>query len=316
MRYGYISIEELQIVTKSNRRNNFFFLQELLRKLNIPIVLKSQYLNNPSEIAILLQLKYIQCFIHNNGYSKAIDLKKNYFPSISLYKKKDKISAHTKCDHNINKCNSDPTNYNNNILLNDYTKNNYNCCYEQNDKQFLNMKLNVHNEKDIIDDHKNDVYEKVEYKTCKDIPNSEIDKINKNYNNKDGNGKREQINQVSYYNLSNGMEDLFEGGNNWNFNSSIKIYQNKKENNYRKNREQTDHLQDKKENILCADQNEKDNFIPTNKYLEKEPLTITPIKMLRKMFHNQIKENMNGDKENMNGDKANAIEKPKFSDIK
>ncbi|CXI78541.1 conserved Plasmodium protein, unknown function [Plasmodium berghei] len=292
-RYGYICIEELQIVTKSNRRNNFFFLQELLRKLNIPIILKSQYLNNPSEVAILLQLKYIQCFIHNNGYSKAIDLKKNYFYSIPLHKKKDKISEHKKCGHIINKCSSDPTNYNINILLNDYTKNNYNRNYEQKDKQFLNVKLNGDNEKDINDDHKNDVYEKVEYKTCKEIPNSKIGKIN----------------QVSCYSLSNGMDGLFEGGNDWNFNSSIKIYQNKKENNYKKNKERKDYLQEKKENMLCAHQNEKDNFIPTHKYLEKEPLTITPIKMLRKMFHKQIKENMNIDK-------GNTIGNPQFSDNK
>ncbi|CAD2109748.1 conserved Plasmodium protein, unknown function [Plasmodium vinckei] len=274
-RYGYICIEELRIVTKSNRRNNFFFLHELLRKLNIPIVLKNQYLNNPSEVAILLQLKYIQCFIHNNGYSKAIDLKKYYFPFIAL---------HNKCANATTKCSD-------NTLLNGDTKHNYNRNYEQKDKQFLNAKLNAHDEKDINDnkreysnDHENNVYEKVEYKTCKDIPNSETDKIRQFYNSKDWDGKSEQINQVNCYNLSNDMKNLFEGTNNGIFNSPIKIYQSK---------ERTCPLQSKKEKKIYAHQNEKDNHISINKYLDKEPLTITPIKMLRKMFHQQIKENMN-----------------------
>ncbi|CAD2098673.1 conserved Plasmodium protein, unknown function [Plasmodium vinckei brucechwatti] len=274
-RYGYICIEELQNVTKSNRRNNFFFLHELLRKLNIPIVLKNQYLNNPSEVAILLQLKYIQCFIHNNGYSKAIDLKKYYFPFVALHKK---------CANTTTKCSD-------NALLNGYTKHNYNRNYEQKDKQFLNVKLNAHDEKGINDnkreynnDHKNNVYEKVKYKTCKDTPNSETDKIRQVYNSKDWDRKREQINQVNCYNLSNDMNNLLEGTNDNIFNSSIKIYQSK---------ERACPLQVKKGKKNCAHQNEKGNHVSINKYLEKEPLTITPIKMLRKMFHQQIKENMN-----------------------
>ncbi|VEV57859.1 conserved Plasmodium protein, unknown function [Plasmodium vinckei vinckei] len=264
-RYGYICIEELQIVTKSNKRNNFFFLHELLRKLNIPIVLKNQYLNNPSEVAILLQLKYIQCFIHNNGYSKAIDLKKYYFPFVGLDKK---------CANTTTKCSD-------NGSLNGYTKHNYNRTCEQKDNQFLNAKLHVHDEKEINDnkieystDDKNNVYEKVEYKTCKDIPNLEADKMDKNYNSKDWDGKREEINQVNCYNLLNNKI----------FNSSVKICQSK---------ERTYPLQGKKEKKIYAHQNEKDNHISINKYLEKDLLTITPIKMLRKMFHQEIKENMN-----------------------
>ncbi|VTZ69727.1 conserved Plasmodium protein, unknown function [Plasmodium chabaudi chabaudi] len=276
-RYGYICIEELQIVIKSNRRNNFFFLHELLRKLNIPIVLKNQYLNNPSEVAILLQLKYIQCFIHNNGYSKAIDLKKYYFPFLALHKKG--VNTTTKCGGN-------------GVLRRD-SKHNYNRNYEQTGKQFLN----VRDEKDINDnkreysnDHKSEVYEKGKYKICKGIPNSETDKIKQIHDSKDWDGKGEQVNQVNCYNLSNDMKNLFEGTNNGIFNSPIKIYQNK---------ERACPLQGKKEKKNYAHQNEKGNHISINNYLEKEPLAITPINMLRKMFHQQIKENMNIHKANI-----------------
>ncbi|EUD66594.1 hypothetical protein C922_02915 [Plasmodium inui San Antonio 1] len=62
-RYGYITQEQLRQANILDIRNKYFFLQNLLKKLNIPIVLQNQYFNNPCEVAILLQLKFIQFFI-------------------------------------------------------------------------------------------------------------------------------------------------------------------------------------------------------------------------------------------------------------
>lgn len=78
-RYGYIDQTDLTKVQTGDFRNNLFLLQNTLRKLNIPIIFRNTYLNAPSEVSILLQLKYIQFFVHNNGYAKAIKLNKDTF---------------------------------------------------------------------------------------------------------------------------------------------------------------------------------------------------------------------------------------------
>ncbi|VWU49083.1 conserved protein, unknown function [Hepatocystis sp. ex Piliocolobus tephrosceles] len=89
-RYGYINGEQFQNIINNDIRDKFFMLRNLLRKLNIPIILQNQYFNNPCEVAILLQLKYIQCFIYNNGYEKAIDLSNDFFFLPDLYRQKKK----------------------------------------------------------------------------------------------------------------------------------------------------------------------------------------------------------------------------------
>lgn len=92
-RYGYIDPNDLTNLQKGDLRNNLFLLQNTMRKLNIPVIFRNTYLNAPAEVAILLQLKYIQFFVHNNGYEKAINLKKDTFLQDFLLsnKKKDRM---------------------------------------------------------------------------------------------------------------------------------------------------------------------------------------------------------------------------------
>ncbi|CAA9986212.1 conserved Plasmodium protein, unknown function [Plasmodium knowlesi strain H] len=85
-RYGYITEEQFRYAHILDIRNKYFFLQNLLKKLNIPIVLQNQYFNNPCEVAILLQLKFIQFFIRNEGYEKAIDLDGGHFFFSDLFR--------------------------------------------------------------------------------------------------------------------------------------------------------------------------------------------------------------------------------------
>ncbi|EDL43783.1 hypothetical protein, conserved [Plasmodium vivax] len=87
-RYGYITQEQLTHANILDIRNKYFFLQNLLKKLNIPIVLQNQYFNNPCEVAILLQLKFIQFFIRSEGYEKAIDLDGEHFFFSDLFRQK------------------------------------------------------------------------------------------------------------------------------------------------------------------------------------------------------------------------------------
>ncbi|GAW78979.1 hypothetical protein, conserved [Plasmodium gonderi] len=116
-RYGYITQEQLMHVDKVDIRNKYFFLQNLLTKLNIPVILKNQYLNNPCEVAILLQLKFIQFFIRNNDYERAIDLSGTYFipdllrQNVQKTQKKKKKKKELNCTQNSFPINSSNDGY-------------------------------------------------------------------------------------------------------------------------------------------------------------------------------------------------------------
>ncbi|SOV22145.1 conserved Plasmodium protein, unknown function [Plasmodium sp. DRC-Itaito] len=80
-KYGYILKNELINIIQSDIENNLFYsLKKLLKKLHIPIVIQNIYLNNPCEVVLILQLKYIYNFIMNND--------KNLFSNYYIKEKK------------------------------------------------------------------------------------------------------------------------------------------------------------------------------------------------------------------------------------
>ncbi|ETW62162.1 hypothetical protein PFMC_01952 [Plasmodium falciparum CAMP/Malaysia] len=121
-KYGYILKKELINIFQSDRKNNIFYsLKKLMKKLHIPIVLQNIYLNNPCEVVLILQLKYIYNFIMNND--------KNLFSNYYI-KEKNIYTPHEKklylnYEEETNKKNCIPRNnfvHKNKLSLNDNFK--------------------------------------------------------------------------------------------------------------------------------------------------------------------------------------------------
>ncbi|CRG98473.1 conserved Plasmodium protein, unknown function [Plasmodium relictum] len=291
-RYGYFTKEELKNINKLDIRNNFFILQSLLRRLNIPIILQNAYFNNPCEIAILLQLKYIQCFIHNNGYEKAIDLKKeNYIVSFLINQEENK-SAKIKSKDS---------------LYNDFST-------EYNDYQILDKEFNLKKyiKKDFEEYNKRN-YQKRNFK-------SHIEKKDVNVNmkikieNENGKNQNEMIgsseSEIDDNEAESRETEFFKNKENENYSKIIKNINNTNESLIIG----TDESENQMEQILIGEKKKKKKMHRTeneannkkkedteiNEYLERDIFKNTPKRDIKKMFYERIKEFMNNDMINKN----------------
>ncbi|SBT74776.1 conserved Plasmodium protein, unknown function [Plasmodium malariae] len=329
-RHGYLSIEELKNVAKPHITNTFYLLHSLLRKLNIPIILQNNYLSNPCEVAILLQLKYIQCFIHNNGYEKSINLKGEFFFSDLLRKKweickkeekkeeegKKKKKKKLECTHEDiqnNEYDRPQLTHDNNMYANRYIKR---TLQEYN-------KRNIHRII-VTPDMENREYEHFRNKIAMCSSGSEIDEKLHTL------GQR-QFNIVSICDEANdeieknetelitGIETKFhEKGGEKIQDTAVKYVNNEKVNSTTRGIDECEHEKKhmtrtgkkKKKKIHKKDQNyythsKQKELVPIYESLEKEIFRGTSIKDIRKMFYDHINENINAHKKEQLNSKIN-----------
>ncbi|SBT75213.1 conserved Plasmodium protein, unknown function [Plasmodium ovale] len=280
-RYGYITKGELSNVCKLDIRNNFFLLQNFLRKLNIPIIFQNQYLNNPSEVAILLQLKYIQCFIHWNGYEKAIDLEKEYIFSDLFRKKKGKKKYTLQRTCNILSENDSSHNAQNNSVFSECAKGYSEGHYDRNGS-YRGMQK--------------DVYVELKNKTAMHAPGAQFyDVLKRHTKQHDGSEAIEWVRDET----NSKVIEKGNGASNTNYTNFAERCETAK-------MDQGEHAdclisarKKKKKIENCSKlhtHKKKKELNKENEYLEKEIFRRTPIKSIRKMFHRHIEEHMNSHK--------------------
>ncbi|CRG93378.1 conserved Plasmodium protein, unknown function [Plasmodium gallinaceum] len=328
-RYGYFTREEFKNINNIDIRNNFFILQSLLRKLNIPIIFNNAYLNNPCEIAIILQLKYIQYFIHNNGYEKAIDLKKENYNVNFLLNQKNRltnIKLKDVLDNNFKSKYNDYEIFDKNFNLKTYIRKDF----EENNKQNnqknniklqnkkKNIDVNVETKTDIENNETMDENEKGQNEIIGDnkskIDYSETESSGKENSETERSGKEnsetERSGKENSETESSGKENsetefCVNRGNEKNSriikniknqNERLTIKTNERENEI----EQISSEEKKNKKTYETKKETKKKNKEINEYIEKEIFKETPRKEIRKIFYEKIKEYMNGDKANIN----------------